>query len=68
MSDIRVGVERSFGKIITRNKFVSFGRSIQKRFFFLKSSFGMQKKSVKEEFKKPGLRVVFEKKHGSQTL
>jgi nuclease HARBI1 len=29
MSDIRVGVEWSFGKIITRNKFVSFGRSMQ---------------------------------------
>ena len=29
MSDIRVGVEWSFGKIVTRNKYVSFGKSMQ---------------------------------------
>ena len=29
MSDIRVGVEWSFGKIITRNKFVSYGKSVK---------------------------------------
>lgn len=29
MSDIRVGVEWSFGKIITRNKFVSCGKSMK---------------------------------------
>ena len=29
MSDIRVGIEWSFGKVFERNKFVSFGKSIK---------------------------------------
>lgn len=29
MSDIRVGVEWSFGKIVSRNKFVSYGQSMK---------------------------------------
>jgi hypothetical protein len=31
MSDIRVGVEWSFGKVICRNKFLSFGKSMKIR-------------------------------------
>ena len=53
-------------KIITRNKYVSFGRSIIKKIsqdrLLLEQVFACKKNLLKNEFEKPGLKVVFEKK------